>query len=70
MKYNLRKIMLKARSIYRKNSGLSFGECLHRAWLSAKAEEVNEQRIEAAKGAAVFRRRQIPGTAGNSWAMK
>ena len=52
MKYNLRKIMLKARSIYRKNSGLSFGECLHRAWLSAKAEEVNEQRIEATKGAA------------------
>ena len=52
MKYNLRKIMLKAWGIYRKNSGLSFGECLHRAWLSAKAEEVNEQRIEAAKATA------------------
>ena len=44
--------MLKAWSIYCKNGGLSFGECLHHAWLSAKAEEVNEQRIEAAKGAA------------------
>ena len=44
--------MLKAWGIYCKNRGLSFGECLHHAWLSAKAEEVNEQRIEAAKGAA------------------
>ena len=34
MRYNLSKIMLKAWSIYRKGSGLSFGECLHRAWLS------------------------------------
>ncbi len=31
MRYNLSKIMLKAWSIYRKGSGLSFGECLHRA---------------------------------------
>ena len=41
MKYNLQKIMLKAWANFRKYKGLSFGECLHRAWLSAKAEETN-----------------------------
>ena len=52
MKYDLRKIMLRAWKIYRENKELSFGECLHRAWLSAKAEEVNAKRIEAAKATA------------------
>lgn len=52
MKYNLRKIMLSAWKNYRKNNELSFGECLHRAWLSAKAEEINARRIEEAKAAA------------------
>ena len=52
MKYDLRKIMLRAWRIYRENKELSFGECLHRAWLSAKAEEVNAKRIEAAKATA------------------
>ena len=52
MKYNLSKIMLKAWMIYRESKELSFGECLHRAWLTAKAEEVNAKRIEAAKDAA------------------
>lgn len=51
-KYDLRKIMLKAWQNYRKNEGLTFGECLHRAWLSAKAEAVNEKRIADAKAAA------------------
>lgn len=51
MKYNLRKIMLRAWKNYRKSSNLSFGECLHRAWLSAKAEEVNEKRIRDARAA-------------------
>ena len=51
MRYNLRKIMLAAWSLYRK-SDHSFAECLHRAWLSAKAEPVNAERIEAAKAAA------------------
>lgn len=51
MKYDLRKIMLRAWRIYREKE-LSFGECLHRAWLSAKAEEVNAKRIEAAKATA------------------
>ena len=52
MKYNLSKIMLRAWKIYRESKELSFGECLHRAWLSAKAEEVNAKRIEAAKATA------------------
>ena len=51
MKYNLSKIMLKAWKIYRKTKGISFGESLHRAWLSAKAEEINAKRIETAKQA-------------------
>ena len=52
MKYNLSKIMLKAWKIYRKTKNISFAEALHRAWLSAKAEEVNSSRVEAAKKAA------------------
>lgn len=54
MKYNLRKIMLRAWKVYRQNKekGISFAESLHRAWLSAKAEEVNAKRIEDAKQAA------------------
>lgn len=51
MKYNLREIMLRAWKNYRKMQ-LSFAECLHRAWLSAKAEEVNAKRIEKAKAEA------------------
>ena len=52
MKYDLRKIMLRAWRLYRENKELSFGECLHRAWISAKAEKVNAKRIEAAKDVA------------------
>jgi hypothetical protein len=52
MKYNLSKIMLRAWTNYRKHSNLTFAECLHRAWLSAKAEEVNAFRVERAKTAA------------------
>lgn len=52
MKYNLRKIMLRAWKIYRKEKEISFAESLHRAWLSAKAEEVNAKRIEDAKAGA------------------
>lgn len=51
MKYNLREIMLRAWKNYRKMQ-LSFAECLHRAWLTAKAGEVNAKRIEKAKAAA------------------
>lgn len=52
MKYNLSKIMLKAWKVYRSGKQISFGEALHRAWLSAKAEEINITRIETAKKAA------------------
>jgi hypothetical protein len=51
-KYNLSRIMLKAWKIYRKTKGINFAEALHRAWLSAKAEEINAKRIENAKQAA------------------
>jgi len=50
-RYNLKAIMLRAWKNYRKG-GITFAEALHRAWLSAKAEPVNAQRIEAAKAAA------------------
>ena len=49
MKYNLSKIMLKAWKIYRKTKDIRFAEALHRAWLSAKAEEINRKR-EAGSG--------------------
>lgn len=52
MKYNLRAIMLRAWKNYRKYTELSFAECLHRAWITAKAEELNVKRIESAKTAA------------------
>ena len=53
-RYDLRSIMLRAWALFRK-LGLSFGECLHRAWLTAKAEPVNRQRIQQAKDAAGIR---------------
>ena len=51
MKFNLRKIMLRAWELYRKG-GLTFTECLHRSWLSAKAEPINAATVESAKAAA------------------
>ena len=50
--YDLRKIMLRAWELYRKDSGLTFAECLHRAWLTEKAAPVNAERIAEAKAAA------------------
>lgn len=47
MKYNLRAIMSAAWRIFRKYA-TSFAEALHRAWLSAKAEPINAQRIQEA----------------------
>lgn len=49
MKYNLSRIMSRAWRTFRKFKNLPFGECLHRAWLSAKAEAVNAARVAAAK---------------------
>lgn len=54
MKYDLRAIMLRAWKNYCKG-GMTFGEALHRAWLSEKAQDVNQQRVEAAKEAAGIR---------------
>lgn len=51
MKYNLKEIMLRAWKNFNKG-GMTFAEALHRAWLSAKAEPINAQRIEEAKAAA------------------
>ena len=48
-RYNLHRIMTRAWRIFRKEKGLSFGEALHRSWLSAKAEPVNADRVQAAK---------------------
>lgn len=52
MKYNMKNIMSKAWEISRKYKELSFGECLHRAWLSAKAVIENEARVALAKAKA------------------
>lgn len=51
MKYDLKTIMKKAWKIFRK-AEITFSEALHRAWLSAKAIEINQNRIEKAKEAA------------------
>ncbi len=51
-KYDLKSIMLNAWKIFRKEKDLGFAECLHRAWLSAKAVEINAARIDEAKKAA------------------
>lgn len=48
-KYNLSQLMTRAWTIFRKAQDVPFGEALHRSWLSAKAEPINAQRIEAAK---------------------
>jgi len=51
--FNLREIMLRAWRLYRDNGGeITFAEALHRSWISAKAEPVNAERIEAAKAEA------------------
>ena len=52
MKYDLKSIMLRAWKNYRKYKELSFAECLHRAWLTAKAESIKAERIKRAKAAA------------------
>ena len=54
MRYDLSRLMTKAWKIYRQNKEkcINFAECLHRAWLSIKAEKVNNSRIAEAKKAA------------------
>lgn len=48
MKYNKQRIMKTAWELARKYAGLSFAECLRRAWAVAKAAPVNAQRVAAA----------------------
>lgn len=52
MKFNLSEIMAHAWRIFRKASGLTFAECLHRAWNSAKAAPMNAETIRKAAEAA------------------
>ena len=49
--YNLKAIMEHAWRIFRK-AAVTFAEALHRAWISAKAEPINAQRIRDAAAAA------------------
>lgn len=51
MKYNLSEIMHKAWKLFRKGVA-AFAECLHRAWASAKAQPVNDRRIQEAQQSA------------------
>lgn len=50
-RYNLSRVMSWAWKNFRKG-GITFGEALHRAWLSEKAEPINAERIERAKAEA------------------
>lgn len=50
-KYDLSHIMKRAWKLFWK-AEITFSEALHRAWLSAKAVEINQRRIENAKAAA------------------
>jgi len=48
--FDLRAIMLRAWRIFRESDNeINFAEALHRSWISAKAVNVNAERIEAAK---------------------
>lgn len=51
MKYDLASIMRTAWKLYRKGTA-AFAECLHRAWNSAKAQPINEKRVQDAQNAA------------------
>ena len=57
MKYDLKSIMLRAWKNYRKYKELSFAECLHRAWITAKAESINSlNALRERKWQQVFRK--------------
>lgn len=51
MKYDLARIMRNAWSNFRRHN-ITFAEALHRAWLSAKARPINDQRIREAAASA------------------
>lgn len=48
-RYNLTVIMKRAWEVFRKEKGISFGEALHRSWLTEKAAPENARRIAEAK---------------------
>lgn len=50
-KCDLQAIMTRAWKIFRKVQ-VTFAEALHRSWLSAKAEEINQKRIDQSRQAA------------------
>lgn len=55
MKYNLRKLMKKAWSLFRqaaRKAAITFSEALRKAWQWIKVQEANAARIEAAAEAA------------------
>ena len=58
-KFNLSRIMSKAWELFRK-LGISFSECLHRAWESAKAQEVNAARIAGVNPFVIICRHILP----------
>ena len=49
MKYDLKSIMLRAWKNHRKYKELSFAECLHRAWITAKEESINAEPLREQK---------------------
>ena len=61
--------MLNAWKNYRRYN-ISFAEALHRAWLSAKAEEINAERIKRSKEAADVTEDKILGLDGKSSDMR
>ena len=70
MKYNLSKIMLKAWKVYRKTKNISFAEALHRAWLSAKAEEINVNVLKTRSRQQESLKRRILLLNGKNWDIK
>ena len=69
MKCNLGQIMKKAWELFRK-AEITFSEALHRAWLSAKAVEINQNRIERAKAAAGVTEETNTWSEWKSWDMR
>lgn len=69
MQYNLSQIMKKAWELFRK-AEITFSEALHRAWLSAKAVEINQKRIERAKETAEVTEETNTWSEWKSWDMR
>ncbi len=68
-KYNLSHIMTKAWTLFRKTE-ITFSEALHRSWLSVKAAEINQMRIEEVKSVAGVNEEINTRNGWNNWGMK